>query len=713
MICDFLRSRPYILCCVLLCLTATDVRCQIRVDRELNLPALWKTNSISGSDVAVSPDGQLIAGTGFGQVLIFDAKSGETLNTLMASPYNDWYPKELNQSLSWTADGEFLAFVSEGAGLFVWNARTWELAFHKPDFNRNMSCLETGLAGGFLATATEDGSVSVYSLPTFEPVVEVLNVANWVTSMSFDSRDSTLLFADKLMDIHKIDIREREYQGRVLNLQGANITELQFANQTSVYAYSDNERYLRFSSGSSDAIAVHDGITDFAWSENDHLVAIARKSGKVGLYNVSSQQLVKDIEDAVEMESLDWNYATNKVVVAKHGQILVIDPVKFEVELEISGPIYSVHDVAWHPNGQLLAHACSDGVVRIIDPASGKTMSEYNWHETGIGPIAFSPSGASIASYAQDSLFVHAFPSGEREASIHISSVAGPKDLRISKLQYTGDGRFLVCQNFSKKLIVIDVETGKWATDKLFGPTGIGERSRSFDILHSANQIVHVEHGYDFVHKLYEEGTKWDNLNSTQTEIVRWTRDPFRFLSGGSEGRLEMFDWGSQAIIHKFIGHQSQLVEIDTELHSGTIASVDEEGKLILWRNNNGCWQYIHGNACYSIAFSPNGRYLATAGEDFSTAVWDVNSITSLESEKQADSFSVHWNTQSNVLELEFPLEIQGTLEIFDLHGKLLCSKSVHGRYGQASLQNVPNQIVLVRVFSDTMNFQTQIVKVD
>jgi WD40 repeat protein len=59
-------------------------------------------------------------------------------------------------------------------------------------------------------------------------------------------------------------------------------------------------------------------------------------------------------------------------------------------------------DVAWSPDGALIAAAGSDGVIRILDAASGVVRLSLHGHRTAADKVRFSPDGSKLASVAPD-----------------------------------------------------------------------------------------------------------------------------------------------------------------------------------------------------------------------------------------------------------------------------------------------------------------------
>lgn len=64
------------------------------------------------------------------------------------------------------------------------------------------------------------------------------------------------------------------------------------------------------------------------------------------------------------------------------------------------------YQVAFSPDSRLLAVACADKTVRLLDPASGRVLAAAKEHTDFVYTVAFSPDGKQLLSVGRDSLKV-------------------------------------------------------------------------------------------------------------------------------------------------------------------------------------------------------------------------------------------------------------------------------------------------------------------
>ena len=122
---------------------------------------------------------------------------------------------------------------------------------------------------------------------------------------------------------------------------------------------------------------------------------------------------------------------------ASNGKLLHLWKVKDSVQ---AGEEHlAANGIAFSPDSRSLAVAYSDGMIRIWDLATGKTITELKGHRRGVRSVAFAPNGQRLASGGLDrTVRVWDFVTGKQLKSFDVKS---PK---INALEYSPSGRLLV-----------------------------------------------------------------------------------------------------------------------------------------------------------------------------------------------------------------------------------------------------------------------------
>jgi WD40 repeat protein len=104
-------------------------------------------------------------------------------------------------------------------------------------------------------------------------------------------------------------------------------------------------------------------------------------------------------------------------------------------------PSLSVAAVAFSPDGTSLAAACSDGVIRLWDVASGDLRHTFSGHVGAVRRLAFAPDGRTLASLGDDrAINLWHLGTGQR-----LFSLDNPRPRHVlGSLAFSRDGRLLV-----------------------------------------------------------------------------------------------------------------------------------------------------------------------------------------------------------------------------------------------------------------------------
>ncbi len=254
-----------------------------------------------------------------------------------------------------------------------------------------------------------------------------------------------------------------------------------------------------------------------------------------------------------------------------------------------------VNDVKFSPDGKRLLTASQDQTLRIWDSADGRPIAVLRGHTGDVLRTSYAANGTQIVSGSHDgTVRIWDVQSVERNGAIrgHTKFVYG--------VAFHPDGERVASASWDGTVRVWDANTGqeRWASSH-------GEKKVVVSVAFHPKGHLLASFGRDEA-SLGGKGTVrlWDV--DTGTEVHRWDVP---------------VDWHDSRLTFSPNGDLLAAGNMDGGIRLWDVASKKEVGIL---RND--------GNALRDVAFSPDGRWLAAAGENASMGIriWDVATKSSI-----------------------------------------------------------------------------------
>jgi serine/threonine protein kinase len=263
-----------------------------------------------------------------------------------------------------------------------------------------------------------------------------------------------------------------------------------------------------------------------------------------------------------------WNASTIRPVVIYRQQ-----------RLKIFGQPH-VNSVAWSPTGREIAAASDNKLVEIWSVTTTGKLFTYREHSDKVRSVAWSPDGQKLASASGHKTCVWNARNGET------MTMYGSSEGEIQEVAWSPNSKYLAAANRLQMVLVF-------------------EFSAQMEILLRTSYSNH----------------------KGAIQAVAWAPDGIRIASAGDDKMVQIWNGLTGNLLLTYTAHQTTINAIAWSPDGQYVASAGHDGAVQIWDALTGNHLFTfqkHGAPIHTVAWSPDGRYIASGGADKVIHIWQA-----------------------------------------------------------------------------------------
>jgi WD40 repeat protein len=564
------------------------------------------------------------------------------------------------RSVVFSPDGHMLASVSEDATVKLWSLDEWRVGrvnsplFTLKGHRARVFSVAFSPDGKTLASASDDKTVRLWDAASGQSITILPEPNFWPGAVAFSPNGKILVSGDENGDLRFWHMT----QGRVEAAKPTMTTNAHTGPILSLTFSLDGKKLASGSWASGDHTVK---VWDLSrWAPDFTAPPVRALEGHFGTVNSltfspdGKTLAAGGADNAIKL----WDVASGMLKPIPANKRWIVRNPNHELERAHSG---SVAAVAFCPDGRAIATGGStDRTVRIW-PLSKLGMA--NGDSTGgqchtrqaemVSGLSFSPDGKSLASNGWGPLIhIWDMPSLTNRDTLEAPLPAFPS------LAHSPDGRLLASTTFHGPLQIWDLKSRR-LLKTLKGPTWF------HSVAFNSDGTRIAAGGGEGTIKLFNSATgrEWASLTHRDelTFSVAFSTDGKTLATGNNDDEVILWDMVAAKSIGALKGHEESVRAVAFSPDGKTLASGGDDGFVKLWdltkcrtgtfspyvNNNPNVWyrndsqtisqaKLVHDFAGHlahvtGVAFSPDGRILASSSGDTTALLWNVAKLQSLQ----------------------------------------------------------------------------------
>lgn len=298
-------------------------------------------------------------------------------------------------------------------------------------------------------------------------------------------------------------------------------------------------------------------------------------------------------------------------------------PLGFKLRHTLRGHEGIIHQIAWAPDGRMIASGSHDRTACLWDTETGCLLYLLRAHAGPVKSVVWSPNGSTLASVAgTNAIRLWDTKTGRQNRVI-------ARSIYSHRLEWSPDGQTIASTDDGGRIYLWDVKTGELSLELNGHSDAVTDIKWAFDGKTLASASV------DKTIRLWDNSTgalrQTLKGHSGSIRCLAWSPDSRTIASGADDNAIRLWDADTGQLTTILERHTNIISSLSFSFDGRLLSSKSNDKIIRLWRCED--WESIivlNESSCgklpVSLAFHPSLPILATLGENDSVIrIWDVD----------------------------------------------------------------------------------------